>query len=158
MAVSVAEDPYTLIRSLAHPSLRQNYDAKQQEIRTRIMRERKMVHGYRSLKAATPNPDVQRDCDKKVKQSERMIEFFENSLAELDNRASSPGQDSALANKSLPAIPGSAGPSSGGQSSRWSKDSVDQGTPSSPPASGTTRKHNYSNLGEPLVLSESVLS
>lgn len=117
-----------------------------------------MVDGYRSLKAASPNPDVQRDCDKKIKQSAAMIEFFENSLQELDNRSASPSLDSAMASKSLPAVPGSSSAAAAssssytgpGHQSRWSTDGKpEQGSPSSPPpASGTPRKKpNYSNLG-----------
>lgn len=109
-----------------------------------------MVDGYHALKAATPNPDVQRDCDKKVRESQRMIQYFENSLAELDTRSASPAPGPDTPQKTLPTVPGSTdGPSNTkSDNSRWSKDSTDQNQPTSPPASGTPRKPNFSNLGE----------
>lgn len=73
----------------------QDLNQRMVDIRGRIATERKMVEGYQTLRNATPNIDVKNDCDKKIRESQRMISYFENSLAELDGRAASPAPSTA---------------------------------------------------------------
>lgn len=109
-----------------------------------MAREQKMMDALMSLKAASPNPEVHRDCDKKARELQRTLEYFENSLAELEGASSAQSPS-----KALPTPPPHEAQQGG--SSRWSKDgsASDQQQPASPPASGTNsrRQHNYSNLG-----------
>jgi muconolactone delta-isomerase len=64
----------------------QELDQKIQEVYRRIQTERKILEATQILRQATPNPDVLRMNDAKIKETERSLLYFENTLKELQAR------------------------------------------------------------------------
>ncbi|KEI42706.1 uncharacterized protein L969DRAFT_97980 [Mixia osmundae IAM 14324] len=61
---------------------------KMQDISVRLSKERKMVEGFQAMANASSNPDTKRSCEAKIKEGLKNVEWFENSLRELQARAS----------------------------------------------------------------------
>lgn len=61
-------------------------DAKIQEVYKRIQTERKILEASRLLSQATPNPEVLRRNELKIKETERSLSYFESTLQELQSR------------------------------------------------------------------------
>ena len=61
-------------------------DQKIQEVYKRIQTERKILEATQILRQATPNPDVLRMNEAKIKETERSLLYFENTLKELQSR------------------------------------------------------------------------
>lgn len=64
----------------------QELDQKIQEVCRRIQTERKILNASQQLRQATPNPEVLRRNDAKIKETERSLEYFEETLRELQAR------------------------------------------------------------------------
>jgi hypothetical protein len=117
---------------------------KRREIVSRIQKERKMMAACQAMKQATPNVEVQSDCDRKIRESQRMISYFEERLAELEERSASPMPDDQARSKRLPPVP---------LLNASSNARYDQPMPSSNSTTFSTRSHqaapkiHYSNLG-----------
>ncbi|GAA5863608.1 hypothetical protein JCM8547_003664 [Rhodosporidiobolus lusitaniae] len=62
--------------------------AKVASLHARIAKERKILEGFQAMRAATNNQDVIRTCEAKIRESGRTIGWFEESLRELEGRAS----------------------------------------------------------------------
>ncbi|OJA07784.1 hypothetical protein AZE42_06736, partial [Rhizopogon vesiculosus] len=110
-------------------------DQKIQDVLKRIEKERKFIDASRLIRQATTNPDVLRQNDAKVREAERSLSYFENTLRELEARklqrddpsrsfsAVSPNQHpfkgsrTSDRDRSLPRIPPSDHDSSRGTSS-----------------------------------------
>ena len=61
-------------------------DSKIQEVYKRIQTERKILEASRLLSQATPNQDVLRRNEAKIKETERSLSYFESTLKELQAR------------------------------------------------------------------------
>jgi len=71
------------------------------DVQARLAKERKFLEGFRTMKAATRNVDVQKSCDAKIEQAVKTIGYFEESLRELSNRQASPlGSSASISNLS----------------------------------------------------------
>ncbi|EJC97977.1 uncharacterized protein FOMMEDRAFT_171362 [Fomitiporia mediterranea MF3/22] len=64
----------------------QELDSKIQEVCKRIQTERKILEASRLLSLATPNQDVLRRNEAKIKETERSLSYFESTLKELQAR------------------------------------------------------------------------
>ncbi|KAL5501614.1 PKC1 [Sanghuangporus vaninii] len=64
----------------------QELDSKIQEVHKRIQTERKILEASRLLSLATPNQDVLRRNEAKIKETERSLSYFESTLQELQAR------------------------------------------------------------------------
>lgn len=56
------------------------------EVYKRIQNERRMIDGFRAMANATNNPDVRTQIQAKIRDSEKSIQWFEQSLLELQKR------------------------------------------------------------------------
>lgn len=61
-------------------------DQKIQDVLKRIETERKVLDASRHLRQATSNPDVLRRNDAKIREAERSLSYFEDTLRELQAR------------------------------------------------------------------------
>ncbi|KAG9315592.1 hypothetical protein JVU11DRAFT_3230 [Chiua virens] len=61
-------------------------DQKIQDVLKRIETERKVLDASRHLRQATSNPDVLRRNDAKIREAERSLSYFEETLRELQTR------------------------------------------------------------------------
>jgi hypothetical protein len=61
-------------------------DQKIQDVFKRIEKERKFIDASRLIRQATTNPDVLRQNDAKVREAERSLSYFEDTLRELQAR------------------------------------------------------------------------
>ena len=61
-------------------------DQKIQDVYKRIQTERKVLEASRILSQATTNPDVLRRNDAAIREAERSISYFEETLRELQSR------------------------------------------------------------------------
>lgn len=84
-------------------------------LHSRIAKERKMLEGLVALRSATTNVDVIKTCEAKMRESNRAIGWFEESLQDLEERLSAEnGAVNNLVgsrNRNLPLPPPGAGPS-----------------------------------------------
>ena len=71
----------SLIRSQAH-----ELDQKIQDVYKRIQTERKVLEASQLLRQATTNQDVLRRNDAAIREAERSLSYFENTLRELQAR------------------------------------------------------------------------
>ncbi|KAG0666877.1 Serine/threonine kinase [Rhodotorula mucilaginosa] len=60
--------------------------AKLASLQARIVKERKILEGFQAMRNATSNQDVIRTCDAKIREAQRTIGWFEDSVRELENR------------------------------------------------------------------------
>lgn len=67
-------------------------DQKIQDVYKRIQTERKVLEAAQLLRQATNNPGVLRDTDVKIREGERNISYFEDTLRELHARKSQQSQ------------------------------------------------------------------
>ena len=68
-------------------------DQKIQDVYKRIQTERKVLDASQLLRQATKNQDVLRSNDAKIKEAERSLSYFENTLRELQARKLQQSQD-----------------------------------------------------------------
>ncbi|OBZ68662.1 hypothetical protein A0H81_11379 [Grifola frondosa] len=61
-------------------------DQKIQDVYKRIQTERKVLEAGQLLRQATSNPDVLRRNDAKIREAERSLSYFEDTLRELQSR------------------------------------------------------------------------
>ncbi|GAA5824626.1 hypothetical protein JCM3770_000319 [Rhodotorula araucariae] len=73
------------------------YGQKLASLHARIIKERKILEGFQAMRAATANQDVIRTCDAKIRDAQRTIGWFEDSVRQLEGRAAqlSQGQGTA---------------------------------------------------------------
>lgn len=121
-------------------------EAKMRDVQARLAKERKFLEGFRTMKAATRNVDVQKSCDAKIEQAVKTIGYFEESLRELSQRQASPlGSSASLSN--LGGSGGAAGAS--GMDPRANAAGGRSGDPRLS-ASSATGGPSYSNRALPL--------
>lgn len=72
------------------------------DLQNRIVKEQKIIAGFQAMRSATANQDTIRSCESKIRDGERNIRFFQESIRELQGSRPSP------------AGPGGAGGSAGG--------------------------------------------
>ncbi|EGG07050.1 uncharacterized protein MELLADRAFT_85936 [Melampsora larici-populina 98AG31] len=58
---------------------------KIQDLQSRISKERKIIHGFQVMRTATSNQDIIRSCDSKIRDSEKTISFYQQSIQELES-------------------------------------------------------------------------
>lgn len=129
-----------LLRCVALQDPNQNRIA---EVYARIQTERRIMEGYQALRSATPNQDVIRQAESKIRDAQRNISYLEESLQDLQTRRASGGAGMAAGMRTdsptgtIPSGSGSAGPGSFGStfSSGTSSTSV-SGRPGQPMYSG----------------------
>lgn len=64
----------------------QDLQAKISSLHQRIAKERKILEGFQALRSATNNPDVIRTCEAKMRETNKTIGWFEESLSEFEER------------------------------------------------------------------------
>ncbi|THH11674.1 hypothetical protein EW145_g525 [Phellinidium pouzarii] len=131
-------------------------DSKIQEVYKRIQTERKILEASQFLRQATQNPDVLRRNETKIKETERSLSYFENTLKELQARKLQlVGRDDPLryGASGLPSSPWSGQPSLRDRSLPPTPLSYPEGTPLDgqgpqfpTDASGMPKSKTYSNL------------
>ncbi|BGO95625.1 hypothetical protein NBRC10512_006792 [Rhodotorula toruloides] len=90
-----------------------DYASKLASLHARIQKERKILEGFQAMRNATQNQDVIRTCDAKIREAQRTIGWFEDSVRELEGRraaATGGGRSSPAAmedprNRPLPSRP-----------------------------------------------------
>ena len=84
-------------------------DQKIQDVYKRIEIERKVLEGSRLMHQATSNPDVLRRNDAQIREAERSLSYFENTLRELHARkmAQQQGRDDHVRSGSTGSASGS---------------------------------------------------
>ena len=99
----------------------QDIPSKIQTVYQRIQKERKMIEGFRAMAAATGNYDVRASCEAKVRDSDKTIQWFEQSLRELQKKqggdAASVASAGSSGSSSSPYGGGAARPSPSASSS-----------------------------------------
>ncbi|TFY57868.1 hypothetical protein EVG20_g8375 [Dentipellis fragilis] len=134
-------------------------DQKIQDVYKRIQTERKFLEASQHLRQATTNPDVLRRNDAKIRETERSLSYFEDTLRELQARKLQQSQRDDASRSS-----GSPGPGASptlratqpGNRDRFSQQSGDfdraQNSPESRSATlvdaegGPSKAKNYTNL------------
>ncbi|KAK4049341.1 Serine/threonine kinase [Microbotryomycetes sp. JL221] len=125
--------------------------AKIASLHSRIAKERKIMEGFQAMRAATSNQDVIRTCESKMRETQKTISWFEQSLRELEGRQQHDSASSMssydptttanngnsninhrLNNRDLPAPPPGAAPTYLGQQQQQQ-----YGNARSPPPSST---------------------
>ncbi|GAA5844227.1 hypothetical protein JCM9279_001730 [Rhodotorula babjevae] len=87
------------------------YAQKLASLHARIVKERKILEGFQAMRAATANQDVIRTCDAKIRDAQRTIGWFEDSIRQLEGRGAQQQQQQ-------PRAPGQAyGQAPGGRQS-----------------------------------------
>ena len=66
-------------------------------LEVRIQKERKMISGFQAMRSATTNPDVIRTCEAKIRESDKTIGWFQDSLNQLHHRLYNPISPQAAA-------------------------------------------------------------
>lgn len=110
-------------------------DQKIQDVLKRIETERKVLDASRHLRQATSNPDVLRRNDAKIREAERSLSYFEDTLRELQARKKQQA-DPSRSTASSPLSPSSANKSNRGADRDRS---LPQIPPSDPDSSGPGR-------------------
>jgi classical protein kinase C len=90
-----------------------DYGSKLASLHARIQKERKILEGFQAMRNATQNQDVIRTCDAKIREAQRTIGWFEESVRELEGRRaaavgggrSSPAAAEDPRNRPLPSRP-----------------------------------------------------
>ena len=102
-----------------------------------MQQEKKIVEGFRAMSMASTNPDTQKSCQSKIRDSEKFIQWFEDSLRDLQKRRAQE------ANSSAPSSSGYNTPSSSSSSLRTATQSTYSTDTSlsstTPPVSGSQR-------------------
>lgn len=84
--------PITTSPSLLKMASSSELEAKMSSLEVRIQKEIAMIHGFQAMRSATPNQDVMRMCDVKIRESEKTIGWFQDSLNQLHQRLYQPPQ------------------------------------------------------------------
>ncbi|KNZ50003.1 uncharacterized protein VP01_464g2 [Puccinia sorghi] len=118
------------------------------ELQQRIAKERKIIHGFQVMRTATGNQDIIRSCDSKIRDSEKTISFYEQSIRELHE---SVDQGSSTSNPSTREPEGELRPTHSTHSSHSTSHSDQQSSrstlvPSSPGSKSSTGPKTYSPL------------
>ncbi|KLO17260.1 hypothetical protein SCHPADRAFT_846694 [Schizopora paradoxa] len=111
-------------------------DQKIQEVHKRIQTERLILESSERLLHATPNPDVRKRTEAKIRETKRSLQYFENTLKELQDRKLQDGDSSRSGG-----APGS--PNFG----RGSKDRALPPTPQTYPDGTPIASPTYSDAG-----------
>jgi classical protein kinase C alpha type len=82
----VGVDTLRLILMYRHLQSQQELDQKIQDVYKRIQTERKLIQASETLRRATPNQDVIRKTDTAIRESQRSLSYFEDTLRELQAR------------------------------------------------------------------------
>lgn len=129
-------------------------------LHSRIAKERKILEGFQALRAATTNADVIRTCEAKMRESNKTIGWFEDSLREFEDRRNNsfdatrpPGMGSQAVERdprmrNLPLPPPGASPSY--QQQIYQNERQPDGRPGSNNTAGAVVKQPkivYTNLG-----------
>ncbi|KZT28872.1 hypothetical protein NEOLEDRAFT_1145622 [Neolentinus lepideus HHB14362 ss-1] len=149
--------PGTIRQVMAH-----ELDQKIQDVYKKIQTERKVLEAGRLLRQATTNPEVLASNDAKIREAERSLSYFENTLRELQSRKLQQSQrddhsrssSAGSAQMGLPTSPRSAtgrfpstdygAPGRGGRP--LSSTNMGPVAPSDEDASGVPKPKNYTNL------------
>lgn len=123
-------------------------DSKIQEVYKRIQTERKILEASELLRQATPNPEVLRRNELKIKETERSLSYFESMLKDLQSR-----KLQQQANRDDPSRSGLPSPPLQGQSLHERDRSLPptpqlsgRGDPSASMDGGLPKSKTYSNL------------
>ncbi|KAI0766404.1 hypothetical protein BD413DRAFT_615201 [Trametes elegans] len=107
------------MRSQAH-----ELDQKIQDVYKRIETERKFLEASKLIRQATSNPDVLRKNDAKIREAERSLSYFEDTLRELHSRKMMQQRDdhsrSSSTSSSQPGLPQSPRMARAGEANRYS--------------------------------------
>ncbi|KAI9058435.1 hypothetical protein FKP32DRAFT_1614877 [Trametes sanguinea] len=99
-------------------------DQKIQDVYKRIETERKFLEASKLIRQATNNPDVLRKNDAKIREAERSLSYFEDTLRELHSRKMMQQRDdhsrSSSASSHPPGVPQSPGMTRAGEANRFS--------------------------------------
>ncbi|KAH7926459.1 kinase-like protein [Leucogyrophana mollusca] len=114
-------------------------DQKIQDVYKRIETERKVLEASQMLRQATTNQDVLRRTDQQIREAQRSLSYFEDTLRELQSRKKQQSQDSSRSDS--PALSSPTTPRGGRAADR------DRSLPP-PPAdsSGAPKGKQYTNL------------
>ncbi|KAI0061640.1 hypothetical protein BV25DRAFT_1900312 [Artomyces pyxidatus] len=131
-------------------------DQKIQDVYKRIQTERKVLEASHLLRQATTNPDVLRRNDAKIKEAERSLSYFEDTLRELQQRKmglSDPSRSSGSPNPSLSPTLKATQPGSRDRPSQYGDADPSGRGPYSPETrtthldgDGTPKSKNYTKL------------
>lgn len=81
------------------------YAQKLASLHARILKERKILEGFQAMRAATSNQDVIRTCDAKIRDAQRTIGWFEDSVRQLEGRLGGSGSGGGGASPAGPQGP-----------------------------------------------------
>ncbi|KAG6844667.1 hypothetical protein H0H87_005035 [Tephrocybe sp. NHM501043] len=123
----------------------QELDQKIQEVYKHIATERKILEGIQGMRSATTNQNVLRGTEAKFRETERSLQYFQDTLRELQARKLQQSQQDQRQ-------PGSSSPQVSSKDTDPSNrgrpiDSLEQGYPGGrPPQPGPSRPKHYTNL------------
>ena len=124
----------------------QDIQSKIQTVYQRIQKERKMMEGFRAMAAATSNNDVRASCEAKIRDSDKTIQWFEQSLRDLQRKQGAASSSSSSSMSSSAAAAASETGSGPGTSPYGGGAGGAQGTTSSQStlSSGSAASGSYS--------------
>lgn len=149
-----------LIDNTHQSSQSHELDQKIQDVYKRIQTERKILEASQLMRQATKNPDVLRKNDAQIREAERGLSYFENTLRDLQARKlqMSQGGDylrsGSASGSGLPSTPRSGRPSDRDRSLPPAPDQDRGGSPMRSPGpgagfgdiQGAPKAKQYSNL------------
>ncbi|KAI7961096.1 hypothetical protein MJO28_001585 [Puccinia striiformis f. sp. tritici] len=118
------------------------------ELQQRIAKERKIIHGFQVMRSATGNQDIIRSCDSKIRDSEKTISFYEQSIRELDESVNQGSSAITPSSRESQAEPRPTHSSHSSHSTAYSEPQSSSLTlaPSSPGSKNPTGTKTYSPL------------
>ncbi|KAA1101774.1 Serine/threonine kinase [Puccinia graminis f. sp. tritici] len=118
------------------------------ELQQRIAKERKIIHGFQVMRTATGNQDIIRSCDSKIRDSEKTISFYEQSIRELHESVDQGTSTSAPSTREAPVDPRPTHSAHSSHSTSYSDQPSSHSTlvPSSPGSKNSTGAKTYSPL------------
>lgn len=101
-------------------------EAKISSLEVRIQKERKMISGFQAMRSASTNPDVIKTCEAKIRDSEKTIGWFQDSLNQLHQRLYQPtSPQSSTPSQHPPSGPGGPNPAHPAQLVKANQTSLD---------------------------------
>ena len=101
-------------------------EAKISSLEVRIQKERKMISGFQAMRSASTNPDVIKTCEAKIRDSEKTIGWFQDSLNQLHQRLYQPSSPQSTSTPSQhPSQSGGPNPNHPAQLVKASQTSLD---------------------------------
>ena len=113
-------------------------EEKMADIQLRIVKQQKMIDGYKTIRMATKNPDVLRKTEADERDARKSLEYFRATLADLSQR-----RDSFVSQANAGQRPRQAG----GQSGYNEYDRPLPSPPNDTQGGAAARARQYSNLG-----------